>query len=197
MSLNIGAIVLAAGFSTRFGDVKLCARLASGRTVLQQTLDNIQASIQQILIVTRPDLQPLVAVLEADIAVCREAENGMGTSLAYGVQTAAEQYDWDGCLVCLGDMPFIRPQSYRQIRDALTRHSIVIPCFGQRSGNPVGFGRDFFPRLAALSGDQGGRSLLQQYPDAVLRVELLDPAILQDIDTPHDLVRFQNFQGPE
>ncbi|MCP5345822.1 MAG: nucleotidyltransferase family protein [Gammaproteobacteria bacterium] len=194
MSLRVGAIVLAAGFSSRFGAVKLCASLQSGRTVLQQTLDNIQAAVAEVLVITRDDLQPLLGVPEQLAVTCPDAENGMGTTLAFGMRAAMDRYTWDGCLICLADMPFISQDTYRQVAGALNPDTIVIPQYQERAGNPVAFGSNFFPSLTHLSGDRGGRDLLRQHAHAIIRLDLQDPAILQDIDTPEDLTRHQQQQ---
>lgn len=190
--MKLGAVVLAAGYSNRFGSVKVCARLKNGRTVLQQTLANIQSSIQHTTVITRPEVYPLVADDLSDVHVFEDAEKGMGASLAFGMQRILEQGDWDGCLICLADMPFIKPETYRKVADALDRDNIVVPCFAGRAGNPAGFGADYFPSLTTLTGDRGGRSVVQQHPNVVIRLDVDDPAVLQDIDTPEDLNRFDS-----
>jgi len=185
--MNIGAVVLAAGYSNRFGSVKICANLNNGRTVLQQTLANIQSSIPQITVVTRPELYPLIVDYCPDARVFADAEKGMGATLAYGIQQVLEESVWEGCLVCLADMPFIKPETYRAVGEALTTVNIVVPCYAGRSGNPAGFGASHFSTLAKLTGDRGGRSVIQQNSDLVVKLEVDDPAVLQDIDTPDDL----------
>lgn len=191
MTTTIGAIVLAAGFSTRFGGPKLLARLDDGHTVAARTLQHIGAAGLPSIVITRPEIAPQLQLGDAAstrLVSFEGASNGMGASLAFGVSQARQ---WDGCLVCLADMPFIRSDTYRAIADQVTPASIVIPHYGAAAGHPVAFGRDFFPALLALDGDAGGRSLIQQYPHAVVELRIDDPAILQDIDTPEDLSRLQ------
>ena len=188
--MNIGAVILAAGFSNRFGSVKVCARLNNGQTVLQQTLANIQGSISHITVVTRPDIYPLIVDVCPNVQVYENAEKGMGATLAHAMQWVLEKGAWDGCLVCLADMPFINPETYRKVRDALRPDNIIVPFFAGRAGNPVGFGAHYFQSLTSLTGDQGGRAVVRQHPDAVVKLEVDDPAVLQDIDTVDDLNRF-------
>jgi len=40
-----------------------------------------------------------------------------------------------------------------------------------------------------LSGDSGARAILQAHPQAIRRLDVNDPGILQDVDTPQDLQR--------
>lgn len=190
MSANIGAIVLAAGFSNRFGGTKLSARLNSGSTVLQRTVAIIQSTIPQLLLVTRPEIQPAITDSSLHIEVFTDAEKGMGASLAFGMRQALQHYEWDGCLVCLADMPFIKPETYLVLAEAQSPDNIVLPEYEGSTGNPVGFGRIFFAALAGLDGDQGGRDIVRDNPDAVVRIAVNDPAISQDIDTPEDLLRY-------
>jgi len=194
MSANIGAIVLAAGFSNRFGSIKLCAQLASGQTVFQQTLSNIRQAVSEIVVITRAEVAPLIAEGETDIRVFDDAELGMGATLAYGIRqlNLPSKEPWDGCLICLADMPYIQPHSYAQIADAITKDQIVVPYYQGKAGNPAGFGCNFFDRLANLKGDHGGRKVIRENPESVITLELNDPALLHDIDTPEDLARFNS-----
>jgi molybdenum cofactor cytidylyltransferase len=194
MSANIGALVLAAGFSNRFGSIKLCAKLANEQTVFQQTLDNIRQSLSEILVITRAEVSPLIVDNETDIRVFDDAEQGMGATLAFGIRQLSlqDREPWDGCLICLADMPFIQPQSYSQIAIAIKNNQIVVPYYLGKAGNPAGFGCEFFDRLSNLKGDQGGRRVVRENPDSAHKLELNDPAILYDIDTPEDLARYSS-----
>lgn len=191
MTQAIGALVLAAGFSTRFGSSKLLATLANGNTVFGQTIARINEAVANPVVVTRPEmvstLQPLAP--QALIKPFEHAERGMGATLAYAIQQID---DWDGCVVCLADMPFIEAASYAAIANALSVDSIVVPCWETKPGNPVAFGSRHFRELSALDGDSGGRKLLDAHPEAVLSLPLNDPGILQDIDTQAELARLQD-----
>lgn len=191
MTKAIGAIVLAAGFSTRFGSSKLMAQLANGNTVFGQTIARINGAITSPIVVTRPEMVPTLQPLapQAQIKPFEHAERGMGATLAYAVQQID---DWDGCVVCLADMPFIETTSYAAIANALSVNSIVVPSWESKSGNPVAFGSQHFPELRQLDGDSGGRKLIDAYPQAVLSLPLDDPGILQDIDTQAELARLQD-----
>ncbi|MDX1490400.1 MAG: nucleotidyltransferase family protein [Pseudohongiellaceae bacterium] len=192
-TLPAGALILAAGFSRRFGGIKLHAKLSNGLTVFEQTLTNISAATDHILVVTRADLADSItrAVHSraplAQITVCPDSDKGMGNTLAHGVQQIE---DWRACMICLGDMPFVNTDTYRQLLIYSNPHTIAVPRYEQKIGNPISFGHDFFEQISLLQGDAGARRLLQQYPDAVHYVDVNDKAILQDIDTPEDIQRW-------
>lgn len=191
MTKPIGAIVLAAGFSSRFGSSKLLAHLSNGTSIFQQTMQRVTEVFPERLIITRPEMASQLQELAPDTSVLgfEQAEQGMGATLAFAAQQIG---DWDGCVVCLGDMPFIETSTYRRIAEQVTTDSIVTPIFDSSMGNPVAFGRNFFADLTALTGDSGGRKLTNKYPQAVRELQVSDPGILQDIDTPEALSLYQN-----
>lgn len=188
---TVGALILAAGFSRRFGDVKLRARLHNGNTVFAQTLARIAAATPNIVVVTRSDLVDVAQTAEQlgiTAIPCPDAHLGMGHTLTFGMQRIP---DWDACLVCLGDMPFIRTDTYAELLAALRSDAITLPLHENQTGNPVGFGSLFFPALRLVQGDTGGRDVLQSNREHIRKVLVDDPAIFQDIDTPEDLARLQ------
>jgi molybdenum cofactor cytidylyltransferase len=189
--LTTGVLLLAAGFSRRFGAVKLGATLQNGETVIARTLARIRATGAPLRIVTRPELQDLLLASGAgaeDLVLCTDAELGMGHTLAAGMRALPE---WDACLVCLGDMPFIRTDTYARLLQALHGERITIPTYAGVRGNPVGFGAQWFASLRESTGDTGARDVVRSHPDSIDCVAVEDPAILKDIDTPEDLTRHQ------
>lgn len=187
-TLTTGVILLAAGFSRRFGSSKLKARLPNGKTVAQQTLERIQAATDNVIVVTREEL--LDDLLQAGAPsdqtyLCPDAEQGMGHTLACGI--AHIPAHWDAVLVCLADMPFVDTRTYTTLLNALRPDVIVVPEYQGKRGNPVGFGRKWFAQLAQASGDSGGREVMKGNPDAVVRVDVKDPAVHLDVDVPGDL----------
>jgi len=198
--VRIGALLLAAGFSRRFGGIKLTQTLADGRILFQHTLHNLVHSLNEIVVISRPEVAPLLQASVASInttsnntnstilRVFNDAEKGMGATLAYGMQHIP---DWDACLICLADMPYIKPATYRSIMAAMDQASIIIPQYQNKPGNPVGFGRDFYSSLRQLQGDSGGRHIIENNQQSVNKLNLDDPALLLDIDTPEDLQRIK------
>jgi len=183
--VTVGALILAAGFSRRYGGPKLNAILPSGKTVFAQTHARLVAAIPEVHVVTRPELVSCILPHSKNIHVFENSELGMGASLAYGV--ARLPTHWDACLVCLGDMPYIATDTYHTIADRADTEHIVVPFHAGKPGNPVAFGRKFFEELSQLSGDNGGRIIVNKNPLAVIELTADDSAILFDIDTPADL----------
>jgi len=190
----IGAIVLGAGSSRRFGDDKRKARLPNGRLVIEQTTENAMAAFDEVLLVLRADDHAFKAQLAVSLAsehlrifLAPDSALGMGHSLANAV---VEISHWEGAFICLGDMPFISMKSLVMLREKFAQsgtNRIIVPQFEGTDGHPVGFGSDYFADIGKLSGDRGARSLLTKHDTSVTRVPMADPGLLRDIDTPADL----------
>ena len=191
MTKTVGAIVLAAGFSSRFGSSKLLAELSSGKTVFQQTVERVAEAFPERFVITRPKMVAALQELAEGTSILsfEHADQGMGATLAFAAQQIG---DWDGCVVCLGDMPFIETATYRRIAELVTTGSIVTPTFDSKMGNPVAFGKNLYTDLEALTGDSGGRKLTSMYPQSVRELQVSDPGILHDIDTPEELAFYKD-----
>lgn len=190
--MRIGALLLAAGFSSRFGGAKLLASLSAGTRVFDQTYARLQAAVPEVVVLTRPELSAELEADERRVEVFTEADRGMGATLAFGMRFTE---GWDACMICLSDMPFIATATYRSLAEQATPDSILLPEFDGKTGNPVVFGHEFFAELGQLSGDAGAKVLTRQYPDKVIKLAVPDRAILMDIDTPEDLAQLQATQA--
>ena len=192
MITNLSAIILAAGSSKRFGKQKLCQKLPSGNTVLGETISQVERAVSKVRIITNANIYASINDENGRLKVCPEANLGMGLTLAYGIKLVQSA---NACLICLADMPFVKTTTYQTLAKSLTASNIVVPVFDGKQGNPVGFGRRYFKNLLMLNGDSGGRSLLQTHADAIQRIEVDDPAILYDIDTPEDLEKYTHINS--
>ena len=140
--------------------------------------------------VVRPRAQKLGKILRdagCNTVVCKNANEGMGTSLAAGVRAASEA---DGWVVALADMPFIRTETVRTVARAISEGAaIAAPVYRGERGHPVGFARRFLDELSSLHGDDGARQFIKQHPEWVKLFEVDDPGAVRDIDKPSDLER--------
>ena len=182
------ALVLAAGFSRRFGEDKRWTVLRSGKPMIEQVLAQIAAAQIPAHVVLRADDPHRSAhawsvptlVISAD-----DAGRGLGASIAAATRQLPDD---QSVLICLGDLPYIKPETYRAVADALAEHRLVAPVFRGQRGHPVGFGAYFLPELRHLDGDSGAREILQRHRDQVFELAVDDPGALHDIDTVADLL---------
>jgi len=188
-SSPITGILLAAGASQRFGTDKLTQHLPNGVPVAVQACRRLLMACERILVVVRPGstrLIDLLAPLGVDIAVCETASQGMGTSLAFAIQSCPDARGW---VVALADMPGIQVETLRQVAAALHDGALIAaPHFHGRRGHPVGFSAKLGDALMMLQGDQGAKSVLRTHAQSLTRIDCEDPGILWDIDHPEDLL---------
>ena len=186
----ISGILLAAGAARRFGGGKLLHLLPDGTPIGLASLRNLEAALARVVVVIRPEdhaIARLYAEARAQTIVCTDADRGMGHSLAAGVAHEAQARGW---VVTLADMPNVMPSTIRAIATTLSEQGgIVVPYLGAERGHPVAFSQDFREELLGLHGDSGARSVLQAHPGEVHRLQVDDPGIIEDIDTPADLQR--------
>ena len=186
--MSIQGILLAAGSASRFGSDKLMHVLADGTPVALASARTLVAALPGSLAVVRSADSPLAGLLRdagLQIVECADASEGMGRSLAAGVRASREARGW---VVALADMPFVRPETIRLLAGRLSAgEALAAPVRDGERGNPVALGAGFRDRLEALRGDAGARSLLREHEASIARVDVDDPGVMRDIDTPQDL----------
>ncbi|AIR90789.1 molybdopterin-guanine dinucleotide biosynthesis protein MobA [Pseudomonas cremoricolorata] len=182
------ALLLAAGKGRRFGSDKRQAQLSDGQTLLAASVSNAQAQFAEVWVVIGADDDPQALGLPASVQLARapRGSDGMGASLAAGIQALAGSAA-EAVAVLLGDMPWIASATLARLQQAAGAEVIVMPQYQGQRGHPVLFGRHFWQALGQATGDQGGRHVLHDNPAACQRVKVDDPGVLRDVDTPDDL----------
>lgn len=189
----VGAMVLAAGKSSRMGKFKVLLPWGRG-TVLDAIVRQLYiARLDQVIVVTGRDAEQVQAVVQrcGVRAVHNEdyAQGEMLSSVQVGLQSFEPRID--AALIVLGDQPQL--QSYvvgRMLNDyAKGQGSLVIPSFQMRRGHPVLFGRRHWPALLGLPPGSSPRDLVNQLTHEISYVSVNTDSILQDIDTPEDYQR--------
>jgi molybdenum cofactor cytidylyltransferase len=181
---RVGALLLAAGLSSRMGTAKLALPVA-GKPMLAQTLAALVEADLPVLLVTGAHSEAVRAAAPGVSAVHAPAfAQGFAESLKAGL--AAAPADWTAALIVLGDMPFVLPSTLRALAEALESGAgAVVPLHGGRRGNPAGIARVHWPAVVGLQGDQGARRLLDGL--GLVELPVADPGIHRDLDTPADL----------
>ncbi len=203
---KIGAVVLAAGQSSRFragggrDPTKLVAEL-DGKPIVRRVVETALATkARPVAVVTgyaRELVEAAVADLEISVAFNPKFASGLASSLSVGLSAMPNEVA--GALVLLGDMPWVEPQLIDALIDAfLTRKGALaaVPSRAGRRGNPVLLGRGLFEAAMRLTGDEGARKLIGALDEAdLVEVEASDRSVTFDVDTPEDLAAAQRLGG--
>lgn len=185
----IWAIVLAAGESKRMGRPKQV--LPYGRsTILETVLDHVLASpVDGTLVVlgaAADKVAPLLAKLPVETIVNPDFRSGMLSSVQRGIRALPASAR--AALIFLGDQPAVGPETSGRVLAAyrVSGRGIVLPVHAGRGGHPLLIDLKYRAEIDGLSAGIGLRELLVRHPDDIFRVEIDDPGVLLDIDTPED-----------
>ena len=185
---RIGALVLAAGRSTRFGsDNKLLADL-DGRPIVRRTVEAILASrARPVTVVTGHMAEQVAGALAGlDVAIVHNPDfvAGLSSSLKAGLRALPPGLD--GYIVALGDMPRVEGAHVDRLIAGFAPkegRSIVVPVHGGKRGNPVLFAVGYLTEMLDVAGDTGARHIIGAHADEVVEVDLATGAIFIDVDT--------------
>ena len=186
----ISAVVLAAGRAERMGEQKLLMPLRD-KPVLQWVLESALASeLHEVICVVRDlgSVRRHIGLVDERLfwLVNPLADRGQSSSVIAGLWAIDPQSD--GALFLVGDQPLIHGELIDALVERFEKSNalIVAPVFHGETRNPVLFRRDLFPDLLTLSGDRGGKGLVEKYRTQTVFLEWQDHTPFLDIDTRKD-----------
>ena len=188
--MNLVAVVLAAGASSRMGKDKLWLTI-EGLPIVLRVVDAVAGGTLDAWRIVVRDPAPFAGhVGEERLLVHPVPDQGMGSSLAIGAAWAAQHHPESGLMVVLADMPWLTAGDLDLLAAAFgfaEGKDIVAPVTDGRRGHPVLFPADLVPELAVLTGDRGARDVIERNADRVSDVRTPIEAFLRDVDEPADL----------
>ena len=189
--MTLGAIVLAAGASTRMGRPKSLLRMPSGETFVGRIHHTLgSAGLDPVVIVSRPDLEQAIAaaIPGARLAVNAHPDRGQLSSLLVGLDALAP---CEAAMMTLVDLPLVRVETVRSIVDAwrLTRAPLVRPVHNGRHGHPVIFGTSLLSALRQADASGGARPVVHAFAPEGVDVPVDDAGTVYDVDTPEEYGR--------
>ena len=181
---KIGAVVAAAGLSSRMGDFKPLLPF-DGATVIERCVANLRAAgASEIVVVTGHRAAELAAQLR-DVTLVHNplyAETQMFDSLRLGLR--ALPADCDTILLTPGDVPLVEPETVRALLD--TKAGFACPVCAGRRGHPVALDGRYRDAVLRYAGDGGLRGAIAALGIPVTEVEVADEGMSRDLDTPAD-----------
>lgn len=186
---EIWAIILAGGESRRMGSPKMLLPFR-GSTMLGRVIEQVISSkVDNILVILgaeKEKVRELLNVYPVNVCYNDEYKDGMLSSVKCGIRHLP-----DSCrafLVFQGDQPLILTSTTDKIIESylLAGKGIFVPVYGNKRGHPLLVDRQYIPDIQQLKDDYGLRGLALKFPGEVTVVEVDDPGILRDFDTPED-----------
>jgi molybdenum cofactor cytidylyltransferase len=198
----VGAVLLAAGGSTRLGRPKQLI-VHDGCPLVARAADAaLEAGASPVVVVLGAFATDVRPALDGRVVVIVENprwQDGMGTSVGVGVRTLlAHAPDVEGILLTLCDQPQVDGPTLARLlnlwrlpseagRGTASASVIAAAEYAGTVGVPAVFGRAYLGVLVTLAPDVGASAVVR---DARARVRPLPmPAAALDIDTLGDLAR--------
>jgi CTP:molybdopterin cytidylyltransferase MocA len=188
--LGLAAVILAAGAGSRLGGVAKALLVHGGATYLEAIARTARAVglVDGVVIVGEPfhrDVAAHARQLGLRVRVNPRPERGMASSVALGFAAiaggpASAAWLWPV------DHPAVTVATLRRLIEAIGDAEVAQPRHGGRGGHPPLVRSSLWPQLAA-SGElpDGARGVLRAAQ--VVAVDVDDPGVVRDVDTPADL----------
>jgi molybdenum cofactor cytidylyltransferase len=176
------------------GRPKLLLPWRGGQAIIDDVVGRARAAASHVVVVTGH--QPAStgdAIRHHGVQVIHNsnyADGEMISSVKVGV--AALPPACRAFFLVLGDQPGIAPSTYARLIDAWHANPaarIVSPVWNNRRGHPVLFAAAGIDEILALPADATLKRYVARHAAASIEVEVDDPAVCADIDTPEQYVR--------
>ncbi len=196
MASGLSAIILAAGFSSRMGELKALLPLG-GRTVLEHCVALFRdCGIEDVVVVTGHRADAVGAMAEAAgarVAFNPDYAEGMYGSIRTGVGQLAP--NCPGFFLLPVDIPLLRRGTVHLLVRSFIESGAMLsyPVFAGRRGHPpLIHGACIHAILKERAPEGGLRSLLArieaEQPAEVREVQVADASIHVDLDTPEEFL---------
>lgn len=181
----VGAILLAAGGSSRFGQPKQLLNFAA-ETLVRRAARAARACCSPVIVVVGREEKEIAIELD-DLAVRilpnDDWEKGIGNSLRRGIEALPPR---EGLVVLTCDQPFVDETVIQEliITHEKTAQPIVASAYAGTLGVPAFFLASFREELCSLPDAKGAKSIIASHPDQVAAIDFPLGAI--DIDSAAD-----------
>ena len=187
---RVAGIILAAGMSTRMGQLKQLLPLG-GRAAIEWIAEVVGRRLDEVVVVLghrAEEIAPVLAAYPVRWIVNADYQTGMLSSIQCAVQAVDTEADY---LICLGDQPRLSGAVVEQVLQARTQVSagIIIPTANGKRGHPVLIRNVYRAEILGLPLDVGLNAVTRGHPEDTYELPVAEDAILTDMDTPADYQR--------
>lgn len=195
--MHTGALITAAGMSSRMGDFKPMLNIGS-ISIAQRIVATLhQAGIQKIVMVTGFNAVTLERHLAGNGVIFLRNEAYETTQMFDSVKIGLHylQDKCDRVVFTPVDVPLFTAKTVITLLESDAPLACPV-CEGQ-DGHPLLIGGSLFPDILAHNGDRGLRGAIEACPFPLTRIPVNDPGTLHDADTPEDysaLLHYHNEQ---
>jgi molybdenum cofactor cytidylyltransferase len=196
-AVTIDGIILAAGQSRRMGQPKAELETTDGESFLERAARTLRtAGCRRVIALVN-------AAFEASGAAAHRVARELQLEMVVNADPGSEQIDslrlglqrlddtTDAVLVLPVDVPLLAHETAAAVVASFREcaAAVVVPACGGAPGHPILLARTLFDEIVRGTWQDGVRSLLLAHEHDVRMIDVDDPGILIDIDTPADYAR--------
>jgi molybdenum cofactor cytidylyltransferase len=185
--LNVYALILAAGNSTRMGRPKQLLRWHN-RTLLERAIDSANRVLPgRVIVVLGAHAELIRDAINLDsveTVLNPDWQKGIASSIRIGIKALPASAG--AVLILLCDQPLVDAAHLTALLSSWQSEPdrIIASQYHLSSGVPALFSAAYFERLQLLAGDKGAKPLLAEFDSCVLKIPFAEAEL--DIDTPGD-----------
>jgi len=183
---KFGAIILAAGLSTRMGANKVLLPWRDGQPIVRHVaLKYVQASIDQIIVVTGRDAAlARAAVKDLNVRCVHNPDYETGEMLSSTkVGLRALPDGLAATFIQPADMPCVPQSAIGQLLAAHDAGWNAAPSYKGRRGHPVLLDRAYWKAMLDLPAGAKPRAVIEAARERLRLVDVEDAGVLLDVDT--------------
>jgi len=195
--MQIGALIVAAGMSSRMGEFKPMLSIGSISVAQRVVATLSQAGVSKIVMVTGYNAAMLERHLAGNGIIFLRNDRYETTQMFDSVKIGLS-YLLDKCdrvLFTPVDVPLFTAKTVRAILDSGA--PLVCPMCQGKQGHPILIENRLIPEILNDSGEMGLKGAMDRCSVPLLRIDVDDPGTIHDADTPEDysqLVDYHNSQ---
>lgn len=185
--MKVGMVISAAGMSTRHPPNKLLIMLNNKPVIIKTVSIYVDLPVDLYVVVGHQNTAIKAALstnFDDGIGIIDNPDyrSGMSTSLRAAIRRMDADYDYFG--FSNGDMPFISSDTVSYLLEELFKKKplILAPSYKNRVGHPVFFRSDLKNELSAITGDQGGREIINRHRSEMVVIPVKDEGTITDMD---------------
>jgi molybdenum cofactor cytidylyltransferase len=196
-TFTAGAVILAAGASSRMGRNKMLLPLEGESLVRRATGRALRAGLSPVVVVLGHEAEQARAELAGlDVEIARNPNYTGPTSgsLHRGLERLGSEIS--AAVVLLADMVLVTEKMIGAMLEVAARSSapLVVSRYGDVMAPPLLFRRALFPELLAWTGEGCGKAVVKRHEAEAVFVDW-PLAALTDVDTPADLQTAERLVG--
>ncbi len=187
--MKISLIILASGYSKRFGENKLL-HIVNDRPLYRHIIEATEkiAFFEKIIVTQYDEIMGDKQLLGYKKILNKNPELGISNSIHLGINSCDSETE--GFCFSVSDQPYIKSETIKGLVEGFEKSKKIIGCIrdGNSIGNPNIFSRCFEKQLLELKGDKGAKKIiLNENQNNIYYYDIEDNNELFDIDVKADV----------